>query len=139
MQDSEVNGDEDYDNIDSPLENHTLASGIEPIISKFLKLLVHTITTKPTKEGDNGIRLNRQSQLLTTNYYMKMLMEQEKRKKEIEEIKIQKKQKIEENKTTWLVARELKEQAKIYKEIKLKEKEKLREQQKKDKEAKKEQ
>lgn len=57
---------------------------------------------------------------------MTLIMDQERTKQELEELKIGKNQQIEDKMTTKIVALELKEQGKIEKEIKWKEREQLK-------------
>lgn len=76
---------------------------------------MHTIHEKKSKAG--AIWINRQSQLLTTNDYMRLLIEQEKMKKEVKEIKSRKRQQNEEKRATKIVVEKLNENARIEKEI----------------------
>jgi len=108
-----------------------------PRRKKFLKLSVHIIHERT--DANNGIRLSRQSQLLTTDDYMSLLKKQEERKKEIEDLKLRSKQQTEERKAARILKLEVKEQQKVEREIKRKEQEQLRILQKKEKVQKKEQ
>ncbi|KAH9324657.1 hypothetical protein KI387_004835, partial [Taxus chinensis] len=56
-------------------------------ISKFLKLPMERVKDSSRSNCNDGIRLSRESQLITTDQYMELLMEKEKRKKEIEDLK----------------------------------------------------
>ncbi|KAH9329186.1 hypothetical protein KI387_001294, partial [Taxus chinensis] len=52
-------------------------------LSKFLKLSMERVKQSSRSISDVVVRLSRESQLITTDQYMELLMEKEKRKKEI--------------------------------------------------------
>ncbi|KAH9292362.1 hypothetical protein KI387_042453, partial [Taxus chinensis] len=108
-------------------------------ISKFLKLPMERVKDSSRSNCNDGIRLSRESQLITTDQYMELLMEKEKRKKEIEELKQRKRVQMQEKKAERIAERERKEQEKIEKEIRRQEKEHQKSMQRQEKEMKKEQ
>ncbi|KAH9292038.1 hypothetical protein KI387_042776 [Taxus chinensis] len=92
-------------------------------LGRFLKLPVEKVRESSRSNSASGIRLSRESLLITADQYMELLVEKEKRKKEIDELKQRKKEQIQEKKAERIVERERKEQEKIEKEYRRKTKE----------------
>ncbi|KAH9321239.1 hypothetical protein KI387_015878, partial [Taxus chinensis] len=86
-------------------------------LSKFLKLPMERVKQSSRSISDVVVRLSRESQLITTDQYMELLMEKEKRKKEIAELKERKREQMLERAAERIVERERKDKEKLEKEF----------------------
>lgn len=125
-QDTTEVGNEEVESLLSQV-SETPASQQKTGLSRFLKLFVHIVNKKQGKGVDNGICLSGDSKLLTFDEYMDLVLEQEVRKKEVDEIKERKKKQIKENKATCILAKQKKDSERNENEIPHKEKERLKE------------
>ena len=78
--------------------NDMQVGGREKLLGRFLKLPVERVSMKKKQGTASSLRLGQSSQLLTSEDYIKLLVESENKKMEIQELKQKKKDQAKEKK-----------------------------------------
>jgi len=91
-------------------------SSKEQLLGRFLRLPVERVSSNRRQGTTDSLRLCRSSQLLTSEDYIKLLVESEQKKLEIHELKQKKKDLAKEKKATRIIAAELRAQERLERE-----------------------